>query len=317
MAEGNAAYGDLDCGDDARAHYEQKLNGYRDQISHHHANQRWRTYPFLATIETLAKCNAACEFCPYPTLERKGEEMSEALFEKIISDLAEADPRGPMLFTLSRVNEPFLDKRIYDFAGLVETTFPKIRQMHFTNASPLNRTNFDKFLKLKSTTLLKISFNDHRKDDYERVMGIPFDRTLANVTEIHARKAAGEFAFPVRIGRVGDGTAADSDFLAWARKEFPHFEAQVSPRFDWRGKIKDVKWTVPDLGCLQWFELHILANGVDAFCCTDSEGEYGVGDASKNHVVRDIYNHETRRRMRDLLPSRRTVAGCETCSALA
>lgn len=317
MADDGAAFDDLDCGDDARAHYKQKLNAYREQISHHHANERWRAYPFLATIETFAKCNAACEFCPYPGLERKGEEMSAALFEKIIKDLAEADPRGPMLFTLSRVNEPFLDKRIFDFAALVETTFPKIRQMHFTNASPLNRGNFDKFLKLKNTTLLKISFNDHRKEEYERVMQIPFDRTLANVTEIHARKKAGEFDFPVRIGRVGDGTAADSEFLEWARREFPLFEAQVSPRFDWRGKIKNVNWAVPDVGCLQWFELHILANGSDAFCCTDSEGEYGVGNAAKNNVVRDIYNHPSRRKLRDAMPSRRIIAGCESCSALA
>ncbi|MCB2113856.1 MAG: radical SAM protein [Parvularculaceae bacterium] len=317
QTENSDAFDELDCGDDARAYYKEKLDAYRDQINRHHSNERWRTYPFMATVETLARCNAACEFCPYPTLERKGTEMSAQLFEKIIDDLADADPRGPTLFTLSRVNEPFLDKRIFDFAALVETKFPKICQMHFTNASPLNRRNFDEFLKLKRTTLLKISFNDHRKDEYERVMQIPFERTLSNVREIHARKEAGEFAFPVRIGRVGDGTKADSEFLAWAKREFPLFDAHVSPRFDWRGKIRNPNWSVPDVGCLQWLELHILANGTDAFCCTDSEGEFGVGDAARNHVVHDIYNHPDRRKLREAMPSRRSVAGCATCSALA
>ena len=40
-------------------------------------------YPREVTIETLALCNAACEFCPYPDLERQGTRMSDALVEKI------------------------------------------------------------------------------------------------------------------------------------------------------------------------------------------------------------------------------------------
>ncbi len=44
-------------------------------------------YPATVSIETFVHCNAAYDFCPYPQLTRKGDLMSDALFEKIIEDL--------------------------------------------------------------------------------------------------------------------------------------------------------------------------------------------------------------------------------------
>jgi hypothetical protein len=36
-------------------------------------------YPALVHLETRAVCNAACNFCPYEKLERKGTVMPDAL----------------------------------------------------------------------------------------------------------------------------------------------------------------------------------------------------------------------------------------------
>lgn len=297
--------------------YEQSRSKYADALSRYADEPRWKTYPFLASIETYAMCNAACAFCPYPQLERQGEILSEALFEKIVADLVDADPSGPAMMTLSRVNEPFLDRRIFEFTRYIEETFPRVWINHITNASPLNEANFSRLLQMKRTSLLKISFNDHRPDAYERVMRIPYQRTIRNLRMIHSRKLAGEFWFPVRIGRVGDGTEDDDAYVEWIKQEFPAFEAQISPRFDWRGKIKPSAFQIPNLGCAQWFQLHILANGRDAFCCTDSDGSGGVGNASTQHVVHDIYNNPERIALREMLPSRQKVAKCMGCAAFA
>jgi hypothetical protein len=35
-------------------------------------------FPTEVTIETQAICNAACTFCTYPTMERKGNKMPDA-----------------------------------------------------------------------------------------------------------------------------------------------------------------------------------------------------------------------------------------------
>jgi len=52
-------------------------------------------------VETIALCNAACSFCPYATLERKGTRMSDALVEKIIDDLTGIPHRRSFLRDLS------------------------------------------------------------------------------------------------------------------------------------------------------------------------------------------------------------------------
>ena len=43
--------------------------------------------PGEVSIETLSLCNARCTFCPYPTLERKGERMSDEMLTRIIDEM--------------------------------------------------------------------------------------------------------------------------------------------------------------------------------------------------------------------------------------
>ena len=56
-------------------------------------------FPAHVHLETMAQCNAACNFCPYPGLERKGTVMDDALIAKVVNDLADIprlhiDPAG-------------------------------------------------------------------------------------------------------------------------------------------------------------------------------------------------------------------------------
>lgn len=76
-------------------------------------------YPQVVSIETFAYCNAAFNFCPYPTLSRKGDMMPDSLVQKIIDDLGAIPKSSPFEINLSRVNEPFLDHQIFDMAALV------------------------------------------------------------------------------------------------------------------------------------------------------------------------------------------------------
>jgi len=47
-------------------------------------DSRYMDYPFKVSFETLTLCNAICDFCPYPSLTRKGTMMSDSLIAKII-----------------------------------------------------------------------------------------------------------------------------------------------------------------------------------------------------------------------------------------
>jgi hypothetical protein len=126
---------------------------------------------------------------------------------------------------------------------------------------------------------------------------------------------AGSVPFTVRVSRVGDETPADDDFQDWVRQEFPLFEAIVVPRADWMGLAPETEFDVPDVGCLQWFQLKFLPDGREAYCCQDATGRFGRGNVAEQHAL-DIYNHPDRRRLRANLPSRKTVEVCRQCTSL-
>jgi MoaA/NifB/PqqE/SkfB family radical SAM enzyme len=53
-------------------------------------------FPAVLGIETLALCNAACDFCPYPGMERKGEAMPDRLIAEIPDDIEDISQRPPI-----------------------------------------------------------------------------------------------------------------------------------------------------------------------------------------------------------------------------
>lgn len=46
-------------------------------------------FPAHVHLETMAKCDAAYSFCPYPGLDRQGVVMEDALIDKVVNDLCE------------------------------------------------------------------------------------------------------------------------------------------------------------------------------------------------------------------------------------
>jgi hypothetical protein len=280
-------------------------------------NGPYLDFPAVLSIETYTLCNAACDFCPYPGLERKGERMSDQLIEKILGDIEEIENRPPFEINLSRVNEPFLDTRILDLSVEIERRFPEATHMFFSNGTPLVEKTLLGLARLKKVGFLVVSLNDHRADHYERIMRLPFENTLRRLDLIEEMKAAGAFGFPIYVCRVGDGTAVDAEFLQFVKARYPSLSALVTVRGDWMGVVPSpAVGVVPDVGCRQWFQLHFLSNGKCAFCCIDSDGRHGIGDVRTAHAIRDIYNHPLKRAFRMEAPSRLSVEQCSGCSML-
>jgi hypothetical protein len=274
-------------------------------------------FPAVLSIETLSLCNAACDFCPYPGLQRKNEAMSDALIEKILSDVAEIQDRPPFEVTLSRVNEPFLDTRVMDITEEIQRRFPEATHMFFSNGTPLVEKTLLRLSRIRKVSFLSISVNDHRADHYERVMRLPFEKTLDRLELIHAMKSSGALPFNVYLTRVGDGSEADGEFFEWVKGKYPGLSGLVTVRGDWMGAVPGkLVGLVPSAGCRQWFQLHFLSNGKTAFCCIDSDGRHGTGDVSTQHAIREIYNDPEKRALRLEVPSRLGVRECRTCPML-
>jgi len=276
-------------------------------------------YPYLVHLETLAMCNAACTFCPYPTLERQGTRMPDELIEKIVNDLT-AIPRE-VRFTIApyKVSEPFLDVRLFDILDLIQTKLPSAGIYLSSNAAALTEKKMDDLSRHSNIAILTLSINSDDPDEYEAVMKIPFDRTFERLVALHERAAAHRYSFPIRITRVTGGRATDQSFMDWAKANFPKFRATIIPRNDWIGTAvtPGAHDVVPDAPCHRWFDLSITATGEVAMCCMDGKGEYPKGNVRTHHVL-EIYNQPHLIELRKRLISRQQAGDpCNRCTYIS
>ena len=273
-------------------------------------------FPNHIHIETQAICNAACSFCPYPDLERKGQVMPTALFEKIIDDLCAIPKLHRFQLSPFKVNEPLMETRLYQFLALIQDKLPNAVITLTTNASLLNKEHINN-LSEQNLGYLWILFNDHRKVDYQETMRLPFQRTYDNLQLLHKEKGAGRFNPRVVLSRVGDGSSADTDFAQWVKYEFPHFESSIFPRGDWMGQVKSNQQDNIALacGCSRWFELSITATGKVALCCMDGQAKHIIGDIKVQSVL-EVYNSPKYRVLRTKMVNRQDVDFCKSCTFL-
>lgn len=278
---------------------------------------RYLQYPREVAIETIALCNAACSFCPYPVLDRKGEKMPDELVTKIIRDLTDVPRDLPIWISPFKLSDPLLDVRLLDILADINQRLPNARLRLFTNGSPLTEKKLAGIALVKQLEQLWISLNHHEKKGYEQTMKLPWERSLERLDMVHRKKASGEFTPPVIVSRVGDGSADDQAFLRFVRQRFPLFQVALVSRTEWLGQLAGLTAAgkINPVGCARWFELSITATGTVSFCCMDAQARYPIGDARSSHLL-DIYNAPTYRMYRERIDTRMEAMPCRMCSNL-
>lgn len=274
---------------------------------------QYMDFPTEVTIETQAICNAACTFCTYPTMERKGDKMSDELVDKIIHDLKAIPRELPFTISPFKVSDPFLDKRIFSICEKINDKLPNARLRLFTNGSPLTEKIIEKIAEIKNVVHLWVSLNEYKKEEYEHTMSLPFDKTIEKLNLLHQRVEMG-YAHPVVISRVCDNTIEDTHFKTFVNNNYPLFGVFLIGRSDWAGQVAiDSQKEVPSIACSRWYELSIMASGKVALCCMDGEGKHVVGDVNEQSVL-EIYNSHNYKKMRQFSFSRLAAAApCDTC----
>jgi hypothetical protein len=295
----------------ARAYYDDQRRVY-DAVLVEYMTDRFMHSPRVLSIETYVKCNAICEFCPYPTSSRIGQKMDTGLIRKIIDDVAAAEIH-PEHFVPCRISEPMFDRRMYAIFDYVAGKLPKTGIGHFTNGTTLRPKNIDRLCALPNLGFINVSLNSHEPKEHKRLMGLKFELVIENLKALHQAFEKRGITKPFYLTRVGDGTRRDTDFMAWCRSNFPLFSPTCRARFDWLGKTYAMDSGRVAAGCTQWFTLNFLANGRDALCCIDDDGRFGMGDARTENAL-EIYNHPIRlelrqKKMRSLHPA------CANCNA--
>ncbi len=272
-------------------------------------------YPLHVHIETFAQCNAACNFCPYPSLERKGEKMEDSLIQKVVEDLCDIPRLHKFQLSPFKVNEPFLDSRLFDILALFNERLPNASVTLTSNASPITLEKLKKLTLVRNLAYLWISFNDHREAEYEASMQLPYFRTIDRLNMIHQFIVERQSPFRVVLSRVGDGSSADADFVRFVKARFPKFESSIFPRGNWLGQISDTPDIIPAVGCIRWFDISITASGIVAHCCMDGAAKFAIGNVRTQHLL-DIYNQPDFRSLRHGAETRLVAHPCNTCTFL-
>ncbi len=272
-------------------------------------------YPGAVHLETWAECNAACSFCPYPILDRKGIKMSDALIEKIISDLEDIPKDQGFYFSPFKVNEPFLDKRLLPLLEDVNKRLPNAVLTLFSNGTPITEKKIDRVAKLSNVEHLWISLNDHRPKEYQELMQLPLHKTLKRLDLLHSKKSSGGFPHRVVISRVMDLTIADHEFEAWVNARYPLFDVVMLKREAWIDFYdhESIEIQVPTTKCNRWYEIDITSTGVVSLCCMDGQAKYSIGDVSKQHVL-EVFNASEYRQMRAGTQNRQAYDPCSRCT---
>lgn len=82
-----------------------------------------KLFSFLG-IETGAKCNRSCCFCPVAYSPREDEWMSREMFDRILDQLVKLRYGGRI--ALYSYNEPLRDERIHDLLRAIRTLLPRV-----------------------------------------------------------------------------------------------------------------------------------------------------------------------------------------------
>ena len=259
--------------------------------------------PAEVALETISLCNAKCTFCPYPTLERKGEKMSGWLLDKLIEEMM--DFKVPFFFSPFKVNEPLLDKRFYDICRTVEAaTLAHLRI--FTNGAALIQRRIDEIASLERVHHVCVSLNSVIPEEYEALMSMPFERTAKRLDNLHSQ----DFPYPVMLTCVG---YPNRTFTQYCRNRWPKFRPQVVPKASWLGYTESQAEEVPDLPCHRWHELSVMSSGIVSLCCQDGEGAFPIGDLNKQTLL-EVYNEPEYRERREKQLSRLEIDVCKTCT---
>ena len=146
--------------------------------------KKFTEYPRSVSVETLVLCNAKCGFCPYPDSPRKDQKMSSKLFYKIIDDLRRIPRMHEFDFTLARINEPLLDKRLKDFSFYVQENLPNARQTIWSNGTTINKRAIEWISEINESSY-SISLNSMDADDHKEIMGLPLVPVLKRLDYLH------------------------------------------------------------------------------------------------------------------------------------
>ncbi len=277
-------------------------------------------YPRCVAIEFGCRCNGRCAMCPHGELDRRNQDLSDTLFEKIVRDLEEIPRASPTSILTNVVNEPFLDKKIFERLAAINQALPQCTIYIHTNFNAVPEDLFERLSRLRNIVCLGVSLNAANAADYRGIMGLDLERTARNLRRFLAQHRQRPFLpSPVLLTRIPDFSVKDEQYAEECRsllREFTYgvdYQTMLNQRANWLGQVPTRQSPIPyNLPCWHWLNLCVFCNGVVPHCCTDAKGQFAIGDVNQQSIL-EIYNSRPYRNLRETMISRETAYPCNTC----
>jgi|GEM_PF-1886464 len=246
--------------------------------------------PKYLQIELNNTCNARCQMCTIPNMERKRGFMKDELYDDI---LKQANELGVSYISPFLHGEPFVRKDFISKVIRINELTPKAKIHIFTNASLLKKSEVNALNEIKNLDLLSFSFPGGTRESYEKITGLNFEQTIKNI-----KYAIEKLDVPMKITMplIKENIHTIEDFHQLWYDITANFNKQVDihsyDTYNYLGDFKKSLARDTDTVCDRILKsMTILWDGRVGLCCMDAEGRYQIGDVM-SQSIQEVWNGE-------------------------
>ena len=247
-----------------------------------------RLLPTQLALETVNYCTASCVICPYLRMKRPKGVMTMEVFYKVL-DTVQAAGAPIKLITHAGIGEPLIDKHLAERIRYERKVFPDACLMIYTNASILTRERARELIDA-GVDKISISLNGFRKETYEAVMQLDYERTIENVHGLLKLRRDMDSKLQVQISCVPAEQCSSEELLEFRQYWTGKVDNVVIPPWvNWMGMFNgnSPKFQLP---CRYiWSILLVNWDGTVIMCCEDYDGKYPLGNLTKQSLM-DVFN---------------------------
>ena len=262
------------------------------------------------------RCNLRCVMCGYEAWQRNSGVMSEAVFDRVLSEMRAAGIKR--LALTSAQGEPLLAPQAMTFID--RALFAGLAVHINTNCTPITRDKAEALatLAVRNDLTIQCSFAGYDQDSYERIyVGADFAKTATKLKLIYRafEQADQERKITVR-GVVYDkeSEAKTRAFVNWLG--IPHEQIFLTIPDNFAGLVKNcINTSDMELYTCPWLEDYVVVyddGKVSACACRDSEGVMTIGDLMTQSLA-DIIASVERQKMLEAFACK-DISGLPLCS---
>ncbi len=255
-------------------------------------------FPRIVQIQTTSYCNASCTICPYPTVQKNLVHglMDDATFKKIIDECASHNVHRIIPYLM---NEPLADPKIIERIRYIKEKNPNAYVSISTNASLLTREKAEQLVE-SGIDSVGISFQGIGKEEYERIMNLDYDATLARLD--YFLNLPRPKTMEVIINQVVKNAEIDTIRKFWKGRNVD--TVYVGTYISRAGFMGGSRRAEKLRGCFDddrpLKQIFFLYNGDAILCCMDWKQEIVLGNV-KDQTISDIWNNRKYNKIRDIV----------------